>query len=83
MHVSFCVGNASSFSSENLAMQASVGQLLKKGLGTYIAHAATHLQLSVPRFGSLKLIWVCLHILHSLCFAKIQISQSFTCSEQT
>lgn len=84
MHMSFCVGMPVPF-----VLKIGQCRLLcrlgpKKGSRDLrIVHAATYLQLFVLAFGSLKLIWVCLHILHSLCFAKIQTSWSFTWSEQT
>lgn len=57
-------------------------QLLEEGLGPNTVHVAASWQQFVPTFGSLKLIWVCMHILHSLWSAEIQSSGSFMWCEQ-
>lgn len=61
-----------------LAVKASVQVSSWRGS----REVATFWQQFVPTFGSLKLIWVCVHILHSLCCAKIQTSGSLTWCEQ-
>lgn len=81
MHRGFCGGRARTSGSEGTAVKASV-QLLEKGLGPNTVHVATAWQQFVPTFDSLKLIWVCMHVLHSLWSAEIQSSGSFMWCEQ-
>lgn len=75
MHQGCSGGRATTSGSEGFC----AGQLLERVWGPYTVHIVTSWQ----QFAlTLKLIWVGMHTLHSLCSAKIHNSGSFMWCEQ-